>query len=288
MGDNGAFNTNDKLICRCNEEFVNTGSDLDLPYDIVTCNKGSWTGTIGTCQPLECSNPKDLMVDGVIVGIPEGKSTTDWRASVGESITYKCADGYQAKDGNAPTSLCVRKPLDKLKTTDDMGQLGFFADIVGECEPIAKTCAPLATASEENAWEPVYLGSGAITTCHAADFWRDNANINPDFQDSAESPAGTKAVFECYDDFIAHKQTDFLKKTYDITEEIHCATGDKSDDAECQEEIDAMNKAVDYFTYVCPGQTLVSTKEKTGDSSSITNMFVATTCGLIPAIFYGN
>lgn len=124
------FTNGDTVICRCNEEFVNTNAVNNLPYDTRTCTNGAWDPIDSVCAPLVCANPPDILEGNTIIAIPEG---ANWVAGVGERITYKCAEGFENAQAEAPYAECCRKEEALLRTTDDAGQLGFFCPPVGTC-----------------------------------------------------------------------------------------------------------------------------------------------------------
>merc|ERR1712226_1083298 len=83
-----------RLLCRCNEGYVNVGGVNNLPYDILRCADSVFNvESMGTCVPLQCANPPDLLdeTENFLIGLP-----TTWKASLGDRIEYVCADGYRS------------------------------------------------------------------------------------------------------------------------------------------------------------------------------------------------
>lgn len=226
------FDNGDQVICRCNEEMVNVGADQDLPFDTRTCNDGAWTAITSKCEPLFCANPPDILDGTTIIAIPTGSA---WKANVGERITYQCAEGFENAQDEAPFAECCRKDEAELRNTDDAGQLGFFCPPVGTCRRVTKTC-PAIEEAEANAWMPVYIeGSvGLADQCHNNDVYGVATGAAITFAQTGPFQEGTKAVFECYDDFTAYMRDDFLLRTHDVNEDINCANGNKAANAECR------------------------------------------------------
>ena len=86
------FNTNDRMICKCDEGYVNIDSVNDLPYDIFTCNGGDWDlEHMGRCVPITCANAYPLHDrHHNIVGMPMQET-----AQYGQCVEYVCAEGYE-------------------------------------------------------------------------------------------------------------------------------------------------------------------------------------------------
>ena len=83
--------------------------------------------SMGTCVPIQCANPKDLVDDnGDIVGRP-----ISGQAGINECIEYTCAVGFQKEGGRAVTSCCKNEAPSA--SVDDVGHLAFFGEIEGRC-----------------------------------------------------------------------------------------------------------------------------------------------------------
>lgn len=177
---------------------------------------------MGTCMPVMCANPHELMEGDDVIGKPNGhKSAIDGR------ITYECAAGYENAQDLAPYSECT----DSDPETYPSGQFGCYSAIVGTCKPILG-CSP-PTADYDNAWGPAIFQTVG-EDCHHDDMWLD---FDPAFKTRQSSDVfnnGDIAIYECYDDFTAYKEDNFMELTRDISMEVDCADGDKQPDDECR------------------------------------------------------
>ena len=124
-----SFDDNDQVICRCNEGYYNVNAANNLPYDILTCNSGVFSGNQGVCEPVMCSNPYDLKDNaGKFLGLPKDGNN---KAVIGGRIEYECIEGYESAQAEAPFSICGE--VDPATDNDDVGKMAFYSDIVGTC-----------------------------------------------------------------------------------------------------------------------------------------------------------
>jgi len=209
-GDHTTFGTNKQLVCRCNEGFVNThrsDSNTHLPYDILTCVNGIFDRSqMGTCVPVRCANPYDLLdTTGAVIGKPV-KGETAFKSFIGGRIEYQCREGYQNAQADAPYAVC----LDADPNTDahPSGQFGCYGPIVGTCEPI-KGC-DIPDAVYANAWKAAVYRPGEIDRqdCHSDAMHyelSDSFRANQPYTNTSVAHNynhGDMAIYECYDDFI--------------------------------------------------------------------------------------
>ena len=117
----------DTLTCRCDEGYYNVGGVNHLPYDILTCNDGSYDRTkMGVCQPVQCANPPNLLDEfNVVIGMP----LQPVKNFVGGCVEYRCKDGYVAAGGVAPVACCDANEPENYPS----GRFGCYSEIVGTC-----------------------------------------------------------------------------------------------------------------------------------------------------------
>lgn len=137
-GDYSAFATNDQLVCRCNEGFVNTYAPGNLPFDLLTCTNGIFdTSYMGICHPVQCANPADLLdEDGSVIGKPV-RNSNGYKNYIGGAIEYKCRDGYVNSADHNPYAVCgdVHPDSDQYPKS---GQFGYYGPIIGGCKRNSK------------------------------------------------------------------------------------------------------------------------------------------------------
>lgn len=225
--DFDTFENGHTLTCRCNEGYVNVGGVNHRPYDSLTCVNGVFDrSAMGTCVPVQCANPHDLLdADGNVIGKALKNAAGNYKSKIGQCIEYECADGYEWSGDSAPRSCCD----DNDPHNHPSGQFGCYSAIVGGCKPIGG-CGP-PTAVYDNAWSPVIFAS-AGGDCHHDTMWKDFDAAFKARQPSQNNTVfnnGDVAVYECYDDFNAYKEDDFITLTRNIAWETGCAAGTLND-----------------------------------------------------------
>ena len=100
----------DRIRCRCDEGYVNVRAGDRLPYDDLTCLvTGNYDGLIGTCEPVKCANPPDLMdsTNTDVIGLPDSQKPRSLENE--ECVIYRCKDGYEPEDSANPPKACCTK-----------------------------------------------------------------------------------------------------------------------------------------------------------------------------------
>lgn len=228
FADFDVFENDSQLTCRCNEGFVNTGGVDHRPYDTLTCVSGVFdTSKMGKCVPVQCANPHDLLdADNNVIGKALKNAAGNYKSSIGNCLEYECADGYEWSGDSAPRSCCddIDPNLD-----GPSGQFGCYSKIIGGCKPIGG-CGP-PTAVYDNAWGGVVWNAMPLD-CHNDDTWMNFDVTHKAYQPSqnqTEYKNGNVAIYECYDDFSAFKEDDFITLTRNIAWETGCANGGSND-----------------------------------------------------------
>jgi len=168
--------------------------------------------------PLKCGNPPELENADLVFEtdqVQDGSLLTErtffTNATCGGRVYYQCHPGYipffessDDRDSN-PYSIC-----------DESGS-GCFQKIIGSCAPI--TC-PRIESPQPNSWMPIYLGS-EIERFH--DYRVLSGESLRNSQLAENFPVGTQALYECYEDFTAHANSDFMETTVNIIRDVNAA-----------------------------------------------------------------
>jgi hypothetical protein len=253
--DRFEFGSGSQLVCKCDEGYVNINSIDNLPYDIINCQGGDWIDidTMGQCVPITCTDPYELLDDNDnVIGLAMSES-----AIYGECIEYRCADGYEPAQSDSdnrpvnPMACCdffdyhEDHDEDRARFYPRNGRMGFFGhrwedrlvgqshidvvrgNIVGTCRPIT-SCGP--PPQVYGAWSPLVVDSDNLNGfCHSDSVYSNRADYFLDHQFDERFMHGEKAVYECFDDYMAYKRDDFQEWAMDISEELYCAQGNAHD-----------------------------------------------------------